>query len=246
MLTIFKHPVACLIGGCAIMALALTSVSHLSSTSDYSVYQRPQERTLAQEETLADAPIDSKLLQGRSLSVDDSANVALELTSLQAQLKSLKATQERLADRVHDTSSELSALRDASRANDDVSSPGSNPSPEAAYEAERSQINDIEYLLASEPADPVGSNDLHERIDHVLAQRESLAWLQDVRCGMSVCSMTLSVAPEDLSSDEMLVDSIIDEVEGGGMMVYDEERAELVLYVGRDGQSLPHLDPEWL
>jgi hypothetical protein len=30
------------------------------------------------------------------------------------------------------------------------------------------------------------------------------------------------------------------------MMVFDKEREQLVLYVGRDGQPLPRLDPEGL
>lgn len=236
--TLFKHPVYWLVGACTIAGLALASISNFSSSSIFSHYQRPEQGTSA------NTSAESQFPQTELSSADDCAKISLGLAAFQTQLKDLKVEHGRLADRFRDVYLKLSALRDIRRADDDVSSPSSDLSPEAVHESEQSRIEGFENMLVNEPADTAGSSDLRERIEDLLAQRESQAQLLDVRCGMSLCGITLAVSPENLASDEMLVDSIIAGVNGSGTMLLDEERGQLVLYVGRNGQSLPRLEPE--
>jgi hypothetical protein len=65
------------------------------------------------------------------------------------------------------------------------------------------------------------------------------AWLEDATCGRSICRVAVSVAPEALDEGETVTHLVIDAFGGGGMMVFDEARGEVVYYVARDGESLP-------
>ena len=238
MTILFKRPVCWLVGACAIAGLALGSLSEFESTSAFPAHQHSERGTSADSLTKAN------LRPTGLTSADDSAKVSLELTSLQVQIKNLKAAYSRLAHQFRNQSLEIGALRDASRPDDDVGAFESDLPPEAGFEFERSRLDDFETLLGSEPSDAAGASILHERIQDLLAQRESQAQLVDVHCGVSLCAMTLNVTSEDFMSDDMLVDSILDNIDGGGTMMFDAERGQLVLYAGRNGQSVPRLDPE--
>lgn len=186
---------------------------------------------------------------------DDSGHVAHALQELSQQIKRLDEENASLSRRVNDTTVELSSVKQLRfDADDDVLDPSLQPMHEEIAEAYAAdftleqedalaqmewQVGEAEALISTEEADLDWSDALNTRVGYVLTQSETSAWLEDTRCGSSICRVAISVDPEKIDESEAVTDLVIDAFDGGGMMVFDEARGEVIYYVARDGEHLP-------